>query len=130
MYDAKKIIPGLIIFLALITFPFWYTNIFGNTGGAPEIERPIDETECVQSKEYMRSWHMDLLNNWRDEVVRNGDRVFITKHVGEMKEFDKSLTNTCLRCHKDREQFCKKCHDYVGVVPYCWKCHSDKGVGN
>ena len=56
----------------------------------------------------------------RDDVVRRGDRFYINAH-GEQVE--KSLSNTCLSCHQNKDKFCDRCHNYMGVEPYCWDCH-------
>jgi [DsrC]-trisulfide reductase subunit J len=119
MYDGGKIITGLVIFLVLITFPIWYSLASGKGGIVPEPEKATGTT-CVESTEYMVTSHMDLLIQWRDEVVRGGDR-FHKMPDGTMVE--KSLTNTCLDCHKDKKKFCDKCHDYAAVTVYCWDCH-------
>ena len=63
---------------------------------------------------------MQLLNQWRDSVVRNGDRIYVN---AENKEFTMSLQNTCMNCHSNKKDFCDKCHNYIGVKPYCWGCH-------
>ena len=34
----------------------------------------------------------------------------------------------CLDCHKNKSNFCDKCHDYMGVKPYCWECHADNNL--
>ena len=120
MYDGGKIITGLIIFVALVSFPIWYTGAMGKGGKKPEPQAPENETKCVESKEYMKAWHMDMLNEWRDKVVREGHRIYAAND-GEKHEM--SLTNNCLRCHNDKEKFCDECHNYVGVSPYCWDCH-------
>jgi len=63
---------------------------------------------------------MDLLNQWRDDVVRRADRI----HVGrDGKEYDKSLSRTCMSCHSNKTEFCDRCHNYAAVAPYCWECH-------
>ena len=121
MHDAGKILPGLVAFLVLITLPFWYTAAIGEPGARPEIKLPEGEKQCVESKEYMRDAHMDLLDDWRDEVVRDGDRSYVSKNG---IHYQKSLTNTCMKCHTDREQFCDKCHHYVSTTPTCWDCHN------
>jgi hypothetical protein len=71
---------------------------------------------------------MDLLVTWRDEVVRGESRTY-TAHSG--KEYEKSLTNTCMSCHVSRTEFCVKCHDYAAVKqPKCWDCHNEpKKIG-
>lgn len=122
MNDRFKIILGLVIFLILITFPIWYNVASGKAGYAPELEKPLNAVECVRETAYMTSNHMDLLNDWRDKVVREGERID-TDHHG--KEIEMSLTRTCLGCHTNKDQFCDKCHDYLGVEPYCWECHID-----
>jgi hypothetical protein len=68
----------------------------------------------------MRPYHMDLLNQWRDAVVRDGDRIYVSS-TGE--RFEMSLSNTCMDCHVSKVNFCDSCHNYVGVSPYCWDCH-------
>jgi hypothetical protein len=121
MYDAGKIILGIAIFLVLITFPFWFTLALGNPDYQPDPELPAGQVQCVESKEYMIHWHMDLLNQWRDSVVRDGNRMYVSREYGDRHEM--SLTRTCMRCHESRERFCDRCHDYTAVDPYCWDCH-------
>lgn len=123
MYDSSKVIAGIVIFLLLITSPIWYNIASGKADYVPQLQIDIKETQCVESKEYMRANHMDLLNEWRDEVVRGGSRIYTSQNG---KEFEKSLTNTCMNCHKNRSEFCSKCHDYAAVKqPKCWNCHNE-----
>jgi len=118
MYDSGKIIPGLIIFVLFITIPIWYNH--GDAGAAPKVELPKDAKHCVLSAEEMRAGHMQLLNQWRDEVLRDGERGTFTL---EGKEYQKSLMLTCMKCHTSKKKFCDTCHDYASVKPYCWDCH-------
>ncbi len=122
MHDAGKVIIGLAIFVLLITFPIWFTLASGKAGHRPELELPKNETQCVESKEYMKAWHMDLLNDWRDAAVRDGKRMYVAE---DGKKYVMSLSLTCLKCHTNKAKFCDECHNYVGVVPYCWDCHVD-----
>lgn len=120
MHDAGKISVGLAIFLALVTLPVWYQAARGAEPGAPELVAATGGPECVAPTEYMRALHMDLLDAWRDEAVREGDRI----HIGPSgQKFDKSLTGTCIGCHDNKAEFCDRCHSYVGAEPYCWECH-------
>ncbi len=119
MYDGGKIITGLIIFLALVTFPLWYTAASGDASYTPDPETPA-QGNCIESKEYMNAWHMDMLDDWRDAVVRDANRVYVAT---DGKEHEMSLTMTCMNCHDDKEKFCDRCHTYLGVTPYCWDCH-------
>ncbi len=119
MYDSGKIIPGLIIFVLFITFPIWYNH--GDAGTVPKPELPKDAKECVRPADFMRAEHMQLLNEWRDEVLRTGDRSFNVK-IGD-RQYQKSLMNTCMQCHTSKKKFCDTCHTYASVTPYCWDCH-------
>jgi hypothetical protein len=125
MYNGGKIIAGLVLFFGLILYPF-YSNMFGGPvkRAMPSIDTPVisqlDKTECVRPGEVMRTDHMKILDDWRDEVVRNGKRDII--HVGG-RIFEKSLQNGCMMCHSNKKQFCGECHGYAGVKPYCWDCH-------
>ncbi len=122
MYDAPKVIAFLVAFMAVVLLPFLYGAKAGD--GMPELPKPAGESECVESKDFMRAWHMDMLNQWRDDVVRRGDRSY-TAQDGDKHE--KSLTMTCLKCHESEEKFCGECHNYAGVEPYCWTCHVKPG---
>lgn len=116
-----KIIIGLVILVVLATIPIWYPAVVGPAGPPPELELPADETQCVEEKDFMTAHHMDLLDEWRDEVVREGKKTYTSKAYGATYEM--SLTRTCMSCHTDRDTFCNRCHDYTDVHPYCWDCH-------
>ena len=118
MYDRGKIIIGLVIFVLLVTIPVWYNR--GTTRTAPELVKPTNANSCVLPVEEMRAKHMQLLNTWRDEVVRTSDNSNI---VIEGKAYPKSLQLNCMACHTSKVNFCDKCHDYSSVRPYCWDCH-------
>ena len=120
MYDKGKVVSGLIIFLALAAIPFAYNAVSGSASIAPELKYPVGETQCVESKKYMRENHMQLLFDWRETVVREGNRTYV---ASDGKEYNMSLTNECLNCHSKKEEFCDRCHTYLKVKPYCWDCH-------
>ena len=129
LYDGGKILIGLLVFVGIATFPFYY-NI-GKANTKPELktdtpaiqawEKKYGKKECVESKEYMRAEHMQLLNNWRDAVVRGMYRQYISMTNG--KPFNMSLQNGCLVCHSNKKHFCDQCHNYMAVKPYCFDCH-------
>jgi len=126
MYDTGKIIMGLIIFVGLFTSPIWYDILNGKAAlKEPNLVLPTkeDQKECVADTKFMLTNHMVLLNNWRYEVVREGNRKYVSDHHHRI--FDKSLTGTCLNYHSNTEQFCDQCHNYMGVSPYCWDCHTE-----
>ena len=121
MNDKGKIIAGLLIFFAALTFPFWYN--MGKAAPVPEVvlsETAKKAEECVRSKEYMKTEHMQLLDVWRDRSVRDATRMY-TNRKG--KTYNMSLSNTCMDCHDNKAEFCDRCHNYASVRPYCWDCH-------
>jgi len=120
MYDTGKIITGLIIFFCLVTFPLWYDAITGKAATKPVLKIITKEKQCVEATPYMRESHTKLLVQWRDQVVRGNMRLY--KGI-DGKTYTMSLTNTCLNCHSNKQQFCDQCHNYVGVTPTCWNCH-------
>ena len=121
MFDSKKVIAGLIIFFVFVTFPIWYNFASSAPAGPPTFDPIPGESKCVEDTQWMRAWHMDLLNFWRDDVVRTGNRTYKSTATG--KTYNKSLTNTCLECHGSFDKFCDKCHQYSGVETYCFECH-------
>ena len=121
MYDADKIIPGLIMFLCVITFPVWYSLANGGAANLPKPKIVTEEEQCIEAAQYMRTKHMDLLLSWRETVVREGVRTYT---ASEGKEYDMSLTDTCMECHLNKADFCDQCHNSVGVKPNCWDCHN------
>ena len=129
MYDKGKIFAGVVIFLALFTIPFWYSQATGDANKKVDLVSSVAELKaegktCVESAGYMRAKHMDLLNNWRNEVVRQESRIYVS-NAYPTKSFDKSLTDTCLeQCHTNKGEFCDECHSYAGVKPSCWDCHN------
>ena len=146
MYKGGKIIASLVIFVAFLAFPFFYN--LGKANAGPQINLPVASatTQCVEPAAYMRANHMQLLNQWRNADVRDGQTVYVNS---QGKSFDISL-ETCLKCHETgtasntngvsnpvsktdgvsnpalntSDQFCVTCHNYESVKPTCWSCHS------
>jgi hypothetical protein len=121
MNSKVLIVTGVVVFLLIVLFPFWYMR--GKAAPAPEVEltpKAKAAQKCVRSTEYMQAEHMQLLDVWRDAVVREGKRIYVNP-AG--KEFNMSLSNTCLDCHSNKAEFCDRCHNYASVRPYCWSCH-------
>ncbi|MDR0434094.1 MAG: sulfate reduction electron transfer complex DsrMKJOP subunit DsrJ [Gracilibacteraceae bacterium] len=124
MYKGGRIIAFLLVFCLLATAPFWLS--IGRAEGAPllSLDTPVisqlAEPRCVEDAAYMRAEHMRLLNEWRDQAVREGRLEYINSG-GEI--FTLSLDESCLQCHSNRAEFCDACHNYAAVDPYCWDCH-------
>jgi len=124
MTDKGKIIAGIIIFIVVATFPFWF-NMFMEKAPAPELvltPKAKAAEVCVRDTKFMTANHMQLLNEWRNAVVRDAERIYVN---AEGKEFNMSLSNTCLDCHSNKAEFCDRCHQYASIEPYCWDCHID-----
>jgi hypothetical protein len=120
MRDRAQILTGLALFLALVTFPAWY----GRKSAPPKLRLPAQAKQCVAPVSYMKTSHMTLLLQWRDEAVRRGNRTYRSY---DGKTYEISLSNTCLnQCHTSKAEFCDRCHTYAGVQqPYCFDCHND-----
>ena len=129
IYNGGPIFLGILVFLAIALFPFY--NNFGKVNAKPEpkvdtpaiqeYEKVNGKKECVESKEYMRGEHMQILNNWRDSVVRDAYRGYTSTTNG--KRWNMSLQNGCLKCHSNKKKFCDECHNYMSVKPFCFDCH-------
>ena len=72
----------------------------------------------------MQARHMQVLNQWRDQVVREGDTTPVQVNG---VDYPKSLTRGCMACHASRVNFCARCHTYADVSPNCWSCHVEPG---
>jgi hypothetical protein len=124
LYDGGKIIAGIAVFLIVASIPFWYGG--GKAVAPPDLKldtpeiQQLKEKLCVEPAPYMRANHMRLLKTWRDSVVRDGNRSY---KAADGKEYDISLTKTCLECHSNKAEFCDRCHNYAAAKPKCWNCH-------
>lgn len=125
--NKNMIMAGLVIFALSVLSPFWF-NLITTTQAAPEPElvgKAKTEKKCVLDKYDMRANHMSLLDEWRDSVVRDADRMYTAENG---HSFNMSLStgeNSCLGCHEDKAKFCDSCHTYASVTPYCWECHTN-----
>ena len=117
MYDKGKIITGLVIGILILSFPIWY-NLGSAASKAPVPKKA--EGQCILPKAEMKVSHMQVLDDWRNIVVRDGKRFMKT---ADGRTFNMSLQNTCMKCHDSKKEFCDKCHDYTATVPFCWECH-------
>ena len=126
MNDFAKLftIALLVLFLGVLASPVFYNVVSGKATYKPDPKLPprfsAQENPCVAEKEVMIANHMSLLNEWRDEVVRSGSRLFVAENG---KEYEMSLSEGCMKCHSNKADFCDQCHNYTDVSPYCWDCH-------
>lgn len=117
---SARAVAAFIIFLVILTSPFLVNTASGGlfkSDTKPELELPEGEQKCVEDTDYMRANHPRILKEERNLAVRGGIR---TK--------DHSLNN-CLSCHTNEQQFCARCHEYSGVQPACFDCHSTENAG-
>jgi len=129
LYDGGKIIAGLIVFVGLAALPFFYNIGKANPKPEPKLDTPAikqwekqyGKKECIEPKAYMRAEHMQILNNWRDSVVRDNQRLYVSDT--SKRHFNMSLQNECMQCHSNKKKFCDECHNYLAVKPFCWDCH-------
>ena len=123
MRDRVWIFVGLAVFVATLTCPAWYALVHRKASSQPpNLQMPANQKECVAPAGSMRAAHIQMLIQWREDMVRHSDRRFVAFNG---KVYEKSLTGTCLGCH-NKQQFCDRCHAYSGVsTPNCWNCHSD-----
>ena len=82
--------------------------------------------KCVADTEFMRRYHMTVLNHQRDDTVHNGIRT---------KQFS---LQECITCHAvngpdarpvtadNPQHFCRSCHDYAAVKVDCFECHASR----
>lgn len=129
MVKGGRIIVGLLLFAGLILMPFLF-NI-GSAAAKPEPSlntaaiRQLANKACVEPAEFMKTEHMQLLNQWRDAALRDGKTVYVNS---QGQSYAVSLEESCLKCHSNPQQFCNTCHTYAGVNPYCWDCHTEGGT--
>ncbi len=119
MSNGKTIIGGLVVFVIVVTFPIWYGFRPAAEAAAPVLPLP-ENGSCIEERAYMKAHHMEILDDWRNSVVRDGVHEYTAKD-GEV--YTMSLTGTCLSCHADKDAFCTACHDFANVRPTCWDCH-------
>ncbi|MGD8504212.1 MAG: menaquinol oxidoreductase, partial [Syntrophobacterales bacterium] len=84
MYNKGKIITGLVIFVLFFASPFLYGLVKSGPPPEPELSPKAKEAKlCVEAKEHMVESHMQMLNEWRDEAVRNGKRIYVATNGKE-----------------------------------------------
>ncbi len=98
-----------------------------SAGRTPEPVIPKGKGDhCVRDTDFMRRYHMVMLERQRDETVHEG-----------VRGGDFSIKG-CVNCHAvagpdgqpvsyaDSKHFCRTCHDYESVKIDCFECHASK----
>lgn len=131
LYHGQYILPALGLFLVAATLPVW-RGAASPGAGFRSPPNPSGE-RCIEPKDFMRAEHMRLLVRWRDEVVREGSRVFVATNG---RRWEKSL-KTCVACHGHADArgksttaaaACGECHGYVDAQLDCWSCHQESAA--
>lgn len=129
MRDRGRIVLGLGVFLALAAYPAW--RAIGSSRAEttrPALARAVGNAPCIEDTSWMKAHHQQLLNLWRTEAIRNGERTFIAPSG---RRYQISLTGTCLHCHDNSAAFCDRCHTWSGVPTIrCWNCHQESEGGS
>ena len=113
---SRNIIIGIAVLVIVFTYPFWNAAI--GSPAVPELPIPQEE-QTIGYAEYKRANHMQILDDWKTSVVRDGDRMYMSEQgIAYMM----SLQNSCLECH-NVQQFCDACHNFADVSLNCWTCH-------
>ena len=113
MRDKPVIYLGLLLFVALVTFPLWQGLAARSSTREPDVRKAAGHKNCVAPRSYMREAHMELLMKWRDAKVRGRQRNY-TAYDGAVYAI--SLSGACLtKCHGSKDEFCDRCHVYAGV---------------
>ncbi len=104
---------SLLALVALVVAlpPFLAANSLQNIVSGENVKE--NTTNCIEDPEWMVHSHKSLLLQWREEVVREGNRSY--------DSYEKSF-DTCFSCHSYKK-FCYKCHNEIGVQPRCFDCH-------
>lgn len=123
MRSKLPFLIGLAVALVAVTFPLWYSAVAGSSDPMPQLKLPSGCPHCIEDAAYMRAHHMQLLEKWRTDAVREGKRTYTSNAYHQAHKI--SLTGTCMACHQDRREFCDRCHAYAGVRVTCWDCHTD-----
>jgi len=123
MRDKVLIYAGLLLIVALFTYPVWRGLAAPVATAGPKLPEMAQGKHCVAPVAVMKTAHMRLLIDWRQGKVRRQQDHF-TAYDGTI--YRVSLPGTCLaQCHGKKEDFCERCHAYAGVAPLdCWGCHT------
>ena len=113
MNKNRLVALGLILFVLLFTFP-----VLMNLGKSVAKTQPpamlqdqkamqeLADKLGVKNIDEFRERHKQVLAEWKDIVVRDGKRVYVTK---DGREIPISLQNLA-----SQPQYCSDCHDMRG----------------
>ena len=76
----------------------------------------------------MRAHHMELLDQWRNAVVREGKKTYVSRTSGA--SYEMSLTKTCLGCHTSKKRFATSATSMRTSSPFISLGWSGAGQGS
>jgi hypothetical protein len=88
MYNKSLVLTIIVVVLLIVVTPFLYWRVSPGALLPPKPEPPPGgEKRCVESTDFMRKHHVDLLEEWRQSVVREGHVKYV---ASDGKEYDES----------------------------------------
>jgi hypothetical protein len=121
IHNAGCVLPGLLLFAALVLGPFF---LAGGDAYRPPALAPSPAgkgASCIEDRAVMASGHMILLAAWQDAAVRQNMREYL---ASDGRTWAVSLEKTCFSCHTRKSDFCDACHAAHLASPSCWGCHA------
>ncbi len=121
---------ALVLVVFVMAGPNGALDASGNEGGAEGVPKPIiapgQGDSCVDDPEFLRRYHMVVLQQEHDKAEETG-------LPGE-----KYILKECVSCHAAKDSdgrivtaespqhFCRSCHDYTAVEIDCFDCHRSR----
>ena len=122
IYNSGKVLIGLVIFVGLVTFPFFYNKGRAIAKPEPKLDTPaimqLQDKKCVEPRDFMRAELMRLLNDWRDSAVRDGKRLYVNLRGQAVRYISEYLYALPFEQEGIRTDAI-----VCAVKPYCWGCH-------
>jgi hypothetical protein len=119
--------PSSFILRAVLIATAVCASMLSSAVYADRVPKPVVEAgqgeKCVESTEFMRRNHMELLKHQRDETMHKGIRTRNYSLKGCIECHASSKTNSVTGTDQN---FCQSCHSYVAAKLDCFECHSSK----
>ena len=123
VHDAKKILPGLALFVADCRGPFWWNLASGAQPTVPTIEVPVGDGHCIDDAATCGATTCNCSELARRRRSARGDRVFVTadgRQFTQEPDAERACSVTATsRASATDATPTSTCH------PYCWDCHVD-----
>ncbi len=106
--------PGSLVFVVLATSPLWYNALSAASPDAPELAAADQRGDRVRRGDRVHAGepHGSARRVARRRWCATATATYVSEPTG--KDYEMSLTDTCMDCHANKAQFCDACHNYVG----------------